>query len=161
MAILGRPYPLLYLAKNGVSGLTTITAKVLKPDLSVLTTLTLAEISEAGFEGRYTATVYTDAGTDPEGEYLVAINEGVSGHPAIHRISYEKLASDPTGDIGINRKSVIDADVQKNEVLEASVSVNHYAADMDKKASYEAYFYKDDLEYFLDNNELIGEPYEL
>lgn len=160
MAILGRPYPLLYLAKNGKSGLTTITAKILKPDLSVFTTLTLAEISEAGFEGRYTATVYTDAGTDPEGEYLVAINEP-NGHPAIHRISYQKQQSDPTGDIGINRKSVIDADVTKNEVLEASVSVNKYAAEMDKTASYEAYFYKDDLEYFLDNNELIGEPYEL
>lgn len=153
MAILGRPYPLLYLAKNGKSGLNTITAKVLKPDLSLFANLTLVEIGESGFEGRYTATVFTDQGTDPEGEYLVAINEP-NGHKAIHRISYLAPASDPTGDIGINRKSVIDADIVKDEILEAFVTVNRYDANMDKD-TYEAYFYKDDLEYFLDNNELI------
>ena len=156
MAILGRPYPLLYLSKNGKSGLNTVTAKVLKPDLTVFTTLTLVEIAEAGFEGRYTATVFTNASSDPEGEYLVAINEP-NGHKAIHRISYEKLSTDPTGDIGINRKSVIEAVVRKNEVLEAVVSVNRYDAEMDKDGAVEAYFYKDDLEYFLDNNQYIGE----
>jgi hypothetical protein len=116
VAILGRPYPLLYLSKNSKSGLNTVTAKVLKPDLTVFTTLTLVEIAEAGFEGRYTATVFTNASSDPEGEYLVAINEP-NGHKAIHRISYEKLSTDPTGDIGINRKSVIEAVVRKNEML--------------------------------------------
>jgi len=28
---------------------------------------------------------------------------------------------------------------------------------MDKGNEYEAYFYKDDLDYFLDNNQIIGE----
>lgn len=156
MAILGRPYPLLYLSKNGVSGLNTITAKVLKPDLDVFTTLTLVEIAEPGFEGRYTATIFTNATSDAEGEYLVAINE-VGGHKAIHRVSYVKQSTDPTGDIGINRKSVVEATIRKNEVLEAFVSVNRVVADMDKESAVEAYFYKDDLEYFLDNNEYIGE----
>jgi len=68
VAKLGSPYPLLYLSKNGVSGLTTITAEVLKPDLSLFTSLTLVEIGVAGFEGRYTATVFTNASNDPEGE---------------------------------------------------------------------------------------------
>lgn len=156
MSILGRPYPLLYLSKNGVSGLNTITAKVLKPDLDVFTTLTLVEIPETGFEGRYTATIYTNASTDAEGEYLVAINEP-NGHKAIHRVSYVKQSTDPTGDIGINRKSVIEASIRKNETLEASISISRIVADMDKEGAVEAYFYKDDLEYFLDNNEYIGE----
>lgn len=146
----------MYLSKNGKSGLTTITAKVLKPDLSLFTTLTLVEIPEAGFEGRYTANVYTNASNDVAGEYLVSINEP-DGHKAIHRISYEEQPSDPTGDIGINRKSVIEATVRKNEILEALITINRYDANMDKDGDYEAYFYKDDLEYFLDNNLYIGE----
>lgn len=156
MAKLGNPYPLLYLSKNGVGGLTTITAEVLRPDLSLFASLTLAEIGVAGFEGRYTATVFTNASSDAEGDYLVSINEP-DGHKAIHRISFTKQVADPTGDIGINRKSVIDATITKNDVLEAVVSVNRFAADIDKPSPVVAYFYKDDLEYFLDNNEYIGD----
>ena len=154
MAKLGRPFPILYLSNNGESGLSTITAKVLKPDLSVFTSLTLVEIAEAGFEGRYTATVFTTT-SDIEGEYLISINEP-NGYKSISRISYDLPTPDPIGGIGINRKSVIDASIIKNEVIEAAIDVKRFSASMDKGLSYQAYFYKDDLEYFLDNNDLIA-----
>lgn len=151
MAVLGRPYPLFYLAKNGKSGINTIVAKVRKPDATFMTPLTLVEISEPGFEGRYMATVYTVAGTDPEGEYLVSINEP-DGHKGIHRISFESASSGGTpGDIGINRRSVLEAEVSQKQNIIADVVEKDVIAESLGNKKIEATFYRDELEYFLDN----------
>lgn len=154
MAILGRPYPIFYLAKNGLSGINPITAEIKRPNGTLMTQLTLVEMTDPGFEGRYTATIYTVAGTDPEGEYLIAINEP-NGHKAIHRASFETVSGGvPLGDVGINRRSVLDAEIRQKTLVIADIKEKDLVAESLKSNRLEATFYRDDLEYFLDNQDI-------
>lgn len=156
MAILGRPYPLFYLSKNGKSGVNPIVANIRKADGSLMTPLTLVEMTEPGFEGRYLANIYTVAGTDPEGEYLIAINEP-DGHKAIHRVSFESASNGGTpGDIGINRRSVLEAEVSQKQNIIADIIEKDIIAESIGEQRIEATFYRDDLDYFLDNNQFEG-----
>lgn len=157
MAVLGRPYPLFYMAKNGKSGLNTVQAHVLKPNGDLLIPITLVEMAQVGFSGRYTGTIYTVAGTDPEGDYLVSINEP-DGHGTIHRVEFSSASSGggTPGDIGINRRSVLEAEVHQQQRIVADIVEKDLEAVFTSKGRVEATFYKDELEYFLDNNQLEG-----
>lgn len=71
--ILGTPYRFTYTARGFSSGL-SLSAKVIKPNGSVLGTFSLVEFAEIEFAGVY----YFDMLTTqlmPEGEYVVVVNE--------------------------------------------------------------------------------------
>ncbi len=156
MPALGRPYPIIYEAKNFKSGLTTIIGKVRKPDGTFIT-LSFVEISESGFEGTYISTLFTSSSSDPEGEYLGVVIEP-DGYKASFRASLEKPQSGTLpGDVGINRRNVLDADVSLKGLIEGEVSLPDVIVAVRHQNEVEAYFYKDDLEKFLDNTDYIGE----
>jgi len=157
MARLGVPYNILYVAKNEESGISGIVAKVLAPDLSVFATITLSEVGIAGFEGSYTGVISTDENTGQEGDYLILFTEP-NGHKQMHRVSIMKEVSVnvSTDDIGINRMSVYEAYFNKDKEVLTAVESNIFEAILTSKRT-EAYFYKDELEYFLDNQQVIGE----
>lgn len=157
MAVIGRPYPLFYLSKNGLSGITPIVAKIRKPDGTFIGPITLTEIVEPGFEGRYTATINTPEGSDPVGDYLVAINEP-DGFKAIHRVNFESASGGGgvIGDIGINRRSVLEAEVRQSTIIEAQIIEKDVIAESLSNPKLEATFYRDDLDYFLDNQNIEG-----
>lgn len=155
MPALGRPYPVIYEAKNFKSGLTTIIGKVRKPDGAFIT-LSFVEMTEAGFEGTYISTLFTSSSTDPEGEYVGIVIEP-DGYKSTFRASLEKPATTLPGDIGINRRNVLDADVTLTETVEGEVRLPDVIVSVEHSNQVEAYFYRDEIEKFLDNNEFIGE----
>lgn len=88
---IGRPYKVVYCAKNFKTGITGITAKVLKPDGSVHSNYTLSEFSESGFEGMYFFNFLSNS-VDPYGEYTVAIDSPNEGnHKAKFKIEMRSL----------------------------------------------------------------------
>jgi len=72
IATLGRPHRVFYESKNLVSGLTTIKAYVLRPDLSRVGPYSLAEVADVKFTGVYFFDLSTSL-SDPPGEYMVVI----------------------------------------------------------------------------------------
>ncbi len=60
-------------------------------------------------------------------------------------------------DIAINRVSVLEAEVELLNEIEIEIAPSEVIADFGASTDVEAFFYKDELEYFLDNNEYIGE----
>lgn len=157
MPILGQIYRITYVAKNQKSGLSNITAKVLKPDGSIVGPLALAEIVDASFNGAYMAQ-YTPSTSDPEGGYVFAIaspNEG--NHRAFKTESFHiKDTSIPIGDIGINRRSVLEAEVSQKQSIVGHIIEKDIVAESVGNKRVEATFYKDELDYFLDNVNIEG-----
>ena len=74
MARLGIPLRITYEAVNFRSGLTGITATVLRPDGFKMGPVALTEIAHAEFSGVYQAIVPTNLG-DPEGDWIYTVNE--------------------------------------------------------------------------------------
>lgn len=159
MAILGVPYKITYWAKNHKSGLSTITANVLRPNNTIVGPLILTEIADASFAGAYTAT-YNASVNDPEGNYIIVVNSPEeNNHRAFKTEFFENRADiDISGlDIAINRRQAIEAVTQSKLQVDAQGESKDMVAVFDSKSSIEAYFYKDDLEKFLDNTQYIGE----
>jgi len=160
MALLGVPFKITYWAKNAASGLTSITAKIMRSDGVVIGPLILTEVvSDPLFSGSYTAT-YTPGENDPEGNYSMVISSpNENAHKAFKTEYFEKRADiDISGlDIAINRRQAIEAETENFSKADGHVEGEQLAAVFDESSSVEAYFYKDDLEKFLDNNHYIGE----
>jgi hypothetical protein len=72
-ALLGTAYRVSYIAKKFESGLTDITAQVIKPNGSVIGVFSLFEFDSAAFKGMYYFDLSTDV-SDPEGEYIGLIH---------------------------------------------------------------------------------------
>ena len=79
-SILGVPYKIYYAAKNFKTGLTNISAKIVKSNGIVIGPILLAEIPEPGFSGTYTATIATSE-SDPEGDWLGIVSETNHSYP--------------------------------------------------------------------------------
>ena len=97
MALLGTKYTVVYEAKNLASGLTGITATIVKPDSSTIGPLALIEYAAPDLAGVYYAE-FTPSTADPEGEWIGVIespNEG--NHRRAFRISFELPATGVTG----------------------------------------------------------------
>ena len=159
MAILGIPFKITYWAKNAQSGLTSITAKVMRPDGAIIGPLILTEVADAFFAGSYTAT-YTPGVSDPEGNYIIALSSpGESSHKAFKTEYFEAKADiDISGlDIAINRRQAIEATTESKLQVIAEAESKDMIAVFEESSSVQAYFYKDDLEKFLDNTQYIGE----
>lgn len=75
MARLGLPLKITYEAVNFRSGLTGITATVLRPDGVKLGPIALTEIAHGEFSGIYQGVVGTSLG-DPEGDWVYTVIEG-------------------------------------------------------------------------------------
>lgn len=90
MAYLGTPHRVFYVAKNLATGLTGITAKVLRPDNVVIGTFPLsASPGGAPFAGLYYFDLIT-ANTDPEGEWMCMVDSPSEGIRSPLKISMEK-----------------------------------------------------------------------
>jgi hypothetical protein len=91
-SILGVPYKVFYAAKNFKTGLTDISAKIVKSDGVVIGPILLAELPEPGFTGTYTATIATSE-SDPEGDWLGIVNE--NGHSYPFRVTMRNRLDNP------------------------------------------------------------------
>lgn len=163
MALLGTPYKITYWAKNAKTGLSGITAKIQRPDGSIIGPLILTEMTDPSFSGAYTATLST-AGTDPEGNYIVVLSSpNEASHKAFKTVYFEKRADiDISGlDIAINRRQAIEAETESRLQVEAYAESMDMIASFDQEDIMQAYIYQDELEYFIDNNEYIGDINEL
>jgi hypothetical protein len=160
MALLGVPFKLVYWAKNAKTGLTSISAKIMRSDGLVIGPLIMTEVvSDSSFSGSYSAT-YSPGVNDPEGNYTFVISSpNENGHKAFKTEYFEKRADiDVSGlDIAINRRQAIEAETVSLSKTVGYVEGESVAVSFESGSSVEAYFYKDDLEKFLDNNQIIGE----
>lgn len=160
MALLGVSFRIMYQSKNHVSGLIDVSAKIKRPDGVVIGPLVLTEVADTDFEGSYTAT-YTPAETDPEGNYIVALKSPSEGNHKDFKTVYfiQRPELDPSAfDIAINRRQAIEAETESKKQVEAESEGKNVIADLSGSSfDIQAYFYKDELEFFLDNNEFIGE----
>jgi len=160
MALLGVPFKITYWAKDAKSGLSSITAKIMRSDGVIVGPLILTEVvSDSLFSGSYTAT-YSPSTNEPEGNYTFVISSpNENSHKAFKTEYFEQRAEGSVGggDLGINRRQVMEAETASLSKSEGYVVGEHVAAAFDESSNVEAYFYKDDLEKFLDNNQYIGE----
>lgn len=161
MAILGVPFKISYWAKDAQSGLSSITAKIMRPDGIIIGPLILTELADAFFAGSYSAT-YTPGENDPEGNYIIAISSpNENSHKAFKTEYFENRVDVdievPTIDVGINRRQVIEATTESKLQVDAQAESRSLVASFEESSNIEAYFYKDDLEKFIDNNHYIGE----
>jgi hypothetical protein len=160
MAILGRPYPIFYLARNAESGLTNITAKIKKPDGTYFGPFALSEDSESGFEGTYFYNFHTNASTDLEGEYLIVLSEPDVNHKAISRVSFEKLesGSGPVDGISVIRTKGLNAMVKSKQYIECLAGSKADKVDaVVGNRSYDVQVFLDDLEAFVHSTQIIGD----
>lgn len=94
MANLGTPYRVVYAAKNFVSGVTGIVAKVMKPNNAVLGVYALSALpGGVDFAGLYYFDLITST-LDPEGEWVVVIQSPTEGIKDAQRISFSLRAED-------------------------------------------------------------------
>ena len=159
MALLGVPFKISYWAKNAKTGLSSISAKVLRPDGVIIGPLLLTEVADTFFQGNYTAT-YSPSTTDPEGNYIISLSSpNEDNHKAFKTEYFSKRTTIDVEsfDIGINRRQVIEAETQSKLKSTGLVEGKNIAVSFQEKNESEAYFYKDDLEKFLDNTQYIGE----
>lgn len=85
---LGRPYKVVYAAKNFVTGLTNIVARVEKPNGTYIGLFPLIESGDAFFTGIYSFDLNLSA-LNPEGEYTIVIIEPTSGHKDVRKVTME------------------------------------------------------------------------
>lgn len=159
MALLGRVYPIYYAAKNFKQGLTDIVAKIKKPDGSFLGPISLSEISEPGYEGTYFYNYYTVDGVDPDGEYLVIINEPTSGHKAIHRITMDRPIDDTIIDgVSVLRKQGLEAKITNKQsiVVNAGSRADNISASVGNKKTIQSQILNDEIMAFLERQEIYG-----
>ncbi len=90
MAFLGTPHRIFYVAKNLATGLTGITAKVLRPDNAVIGTFPLSP-SPGGvsFGGLYYFDLITST-SDLPGEWMVMVDSPSEGIRSPLKVSFEK-----------------------------------------------------------------------
>lgn len=157
MANLGVPFKIAYWAKDAKSGLTSITAKVLKPDGTTVGPLILTEVIDPDFSGSYTATFNTLT-NDDEGNYLFVISSPSEGNHKAFKTEYFQGKPTISGvDIGINRIAVLEAEVSVVSSVEADIIEKDVIAEALSTSRIEATFYRDELDYFLDNQNIEGE----
>lgn len=85
---LGKPYRVVYTAKNFVAGLSQIKIRVIKPNLTLSTLLPMSEFTEEGLTGCY----YYDFETtkdDSLGDYIMIIDNPEQSHKCSLRINYQ------------------------------------------------------------------------
>lgn len=159
MAILGVPFKVAYWAKNAKSGLSSITAKVMRPDGTIIGPLILTELADPSFAGSYSAT-YNTTVNDPEGNYIFVVSSPQeSSHKAFKTEYFETRSDiDISGlDIAINRRQAIEATTESKLQVDAQAESKDMVAVFDESSDIQAYFYKDELEKFIDNTDYIGE----
>lgn len=76
-----------YIAKNNLSGLTNITARVLRVDGSVVGAFPLMEAASAFFQGLYSFDFITQI-SNPPGEYLFVINSPTEGLKTFQKVTF-------------------------------------------------------------------------
>lgn len=125
MARLGTPYRVVYHSKNGIAGLTGLTAQVLKPNGSVIGVFPLSPLPGGSFfNGLYYFDLIT-ATTDPEGEWVGYISSPTEGIKAPFRISFEL---DRTALILSNIQQLLGQGItlEYKAVVEESIELNGY-----------------------------------
>lgn len=85
---LGKPYRVVYTAKNFVSGLSQITATVIRPDLTISPSYEMYEFDNVALKGCYYYDLETSA-DDPLGDYIVIINNPEQSMKDGIRITYQ------------------------------------------------------------------------
>jgi hypothetical protein len=83
----GRPHRVVYTAKNFTSGLVQIALKVIRPDLTISESYSLAEFEDPFLSGVYYFDYYT-APNDPLGDYIFIISNPEQSHKEGFRIAY-------------------------------------------------------------------------
>lgn len=99
MAKLGRPARIVYQAKNSLSGLTDIIARVFKPDGSQAGNYPLIAISGVHFSGFYYFDYITSVGDDL-GDYIGVVISPTEGIKTPFKINYDGKISDSIGGSG-------------------------------------------------------------
>ena len=87
---LGKPYRIVYTAKNFVTGLTLITIKLIKPNRDISLAYSMLEFVDEDLKGCY----YYDLETTKEdelGDYIAIINNPEQAHKQGYRITYQSL----------------------------------------------------------------------
>lgn len=85
---LGKPYRIVYTAKNFKTGLTQISCKIIKPDLTISVRNNMCEFEDLDLKGCY----YYDFETtlqDQLGDYIVIIHNPEQVHKEGLRITYQ------------------------------------------------------------------------
>lgn len=130
MAQLGQNERIVYTAKNLQSGLTGLTAYVLKPNGSRVGPFNVVEFADVNFKGFYFFDFITDKNNDDFGTYTGVIISPNEGHRTPFKIVYEEISVGELGDIteGIEEsikllnKADIEVDVD-NDLDEVTVEV--------------------------------------
>ena len=86
--VLGKPYRIVYLAKNFVTGLEDLTCKIIKPDLTISEAYPLIEFEDADLKGCYYFDFLTTE-TDEIGDYIAVINNPEQALKEGYRITYQ------------------------------------------------------------------------
>lgn len=86
---LGRPYKIVYAAKNFASGLTNVVARVEKPNGTYIGLFPLIEDVDSFYAGTYYFNLVL-SNSDLEGEYTVIIVEPTSAHREVYKVTMER-----------------------------------------------------------------------
>lgn len=101
MAKLGFANKILYTSKDLIAGLANISAKIIKPNGSVIGPFVLTEMTEPGFEGNYFFTFSTSL-SDPEGDYIGSIISPDESHKTNFKVSIYADSSGGGGTIAVS-----------------------------------------------------------
>jgi hypothetical protein len=116
MGFLGKPYRVMYEAKRRLTGLTDITAVVLKPDNTLAGVFPMNAVGFGAFYGVYYFDFITTT-SDPEGEYFVMVNSPTENNTSHLRLSLY-LATDLT-----NITTLLNQIKAETDVIECSTKL--------------------------------------
>lgn len=130
MAQLGQNERITYTAKNLQSGLTDLTAYVLKPNGSRLGPFDVDEYGDANFKGFYFFDFITSKTTDAFGTYTGVIISPTEGHRSAFKIVYEEISVGELGNItdsisdSIKLLNKADIEIGIDELEEVTVEIS-------------------------------------
>jgi len=95
---LGKPYRIVYTAKNFIRDLIGITCKIIRPDLTISGPYEMTEFYDEDLKGCYYYDFETTK-TDELGDYIVIINNAPQALKEALRIRYESLTQSVALDV--------------------------------------------------------------